>query len=132
MERDRRGTEAGSAEMQRAMDCRTGIEWRNLKVEAGVRGDRPHSRAGEGQSPGTVLRRLFSRACSAPHPLLLQCAGGKSPALSDQEADLQFQQHQPWKLQAVLGSGFQSDPDHVWTSGTVPPLSGRMGELRPR
>ena len=32
----------------------------------------------------------------------------------------------------MLGSGSQAAPDHVWTSGTVPPLSGWMGELGPR
>lgn len=44
MGKDRRGREAGSAEMPRAVDCRTGIEQRNLKVEAGVRVERDRAR----------------------------------------------------------------------------------------
>ena len=75
MERDRRGTEAGSAEMQRAVDCRIGIERRNLKVEAGVRGDRPHSRAGEGQPGDSAEKTFFPSLLCPPSPPAPVCRG---------------------------------------------------------
>ena len=76
MERDRRGTEAGSAEMQRAVDCRTGIEWRNLKVEAGVRGGQTSFQGRRGTEPGDSAEKTFfpSLLCP-PSPPAPVCRG---------------------------------------------------------
>ena len=61
------------------MDHGIGIEQRNLKVEAGGRVDRPHSRAEEAQSPADSAEKHFSRACSVPPSPPCSSVQGASP-----------------------------------------------------